>query len=52
MAKFKEIHNGEIYEFNSTYDIEQMRKHPEYEEVKEEPMLVETAKITSSKAKE
>lgn len=33
MAKFKENSSGSIYEFLANYDIEQMRKHPDYTEV-------------------
>jgi len=29
-----------IFTFSSDYDIEQMRKHSEYEEIKEEPKKV------------
>lgn len=35
MAKFSCIHNGAIVEFTSPYDIDCMRKHPEYKEVLE-----------------
>lgn len=35
MAKFREISSGSVYEFLSAYDIEQMRKHPDYTEVVE-----------------
>jgi hypothetical protein len=36
MAKFKCIHSGTILEFRWDADILEMRKHPEYIEVKEE----------------
>jgi len=36
MAKFKCLHTGNVAEFTQEFDIEQMRKHPEYEEVTEE----------------
>lgn len=35
MALFKENSSGTVYEFMSAYDIEQMRKHPDYTEVVE-----------------
>lgn len=33
--KFKAKHNGEIYDFPA-WEVEGMRKHPDYEEVKED----------------
>lgn len=33
MAKFRENHSGGIYEFVHPYDVDQMRKHPDYTEV-------------------
>jgi hypothetical protein len=36
MAKFKCMLSGTIAEFKEEHDIEEMRKHPEYEEVTEE----------------
>lgn len=36
MAKFKDIATGNVFEFLSDHDIQSMRKHPEYTEVKEE----------------
>jgi hypothetical protein len=36
MAKFKCKHTGNEVEFTQEYDIEEMRRHPEYEEVTEE----------------
>lgn len=36
MAKFKSIQSGDVYEFTQQSDIETMRKHNEYVEVKEE----------------
>lgn len=35
MAKFKDNASGLVYEFTSNYDVEQMRKHPDYTEVVE-----------------
>ena len=32
---FREIHSGLIYEYDIPYDIDQMRKHPDYSEVLE-----------------
>ena len=36
MAKFKDKATGNVFEFTSEHDIQTMRKHPEYEEVKEQ----------------
>jgi hypothetical protein len=36
MAKFKCIYTGQVYTFEVSHDIDTMRKHPEYTEVKEE----------------
>jgi hypothetical protein len=44
MAKFKDLASGNVFEFKSSYDVEQMRKHPDYVEVKE----VEAPKETST----
>lgn len=42
MAKFRDIASGNVFLFESQYDIDSLRKHPEYEEVieeKQEPVL-------------
>jgi len=36
MAKFKDNATGNVFEFTTEHDIQTMRKHPEYTEVKEE----------------
>ena len=36
MAKFKDNATGNVFEFTHPHDIELMRKHAEYTEVKEE----------------
>lgn len=36
MAKFKDVATGNVFEFTIEHDIQSMRKHPEYTEVKEE----------------
>lgn len=33
MVQFKCIHTGNVYTFNSESDINEMRKHSEYQEV-------------------
>lgn len=43
MAKFKDNATGNVFEFTHPHDIELMRKHVEYTEVKEE---VKTPKKT------
>lgn len=35
-AKFKCNLSGNIFEFKHEWDVEEMRKHPQYTEVKEE----------------
>lgn len=47
MAKFKCQHTGNIVEFTAEHDIETMRKHTEYTEVKEEP--VEAAPVVKTR---
>lgn len=37
MAKFKDNATGNVFEFTSEHDIQTMRKHAEYTEVKDEP---------------
>lgn len=44
MAKFKCIHTGVVLEFHEPHDIEGLRKHPEYVEVKEEKVVEEKPK--------
>lgn len=39
-VRFKCQHTGNIVEFTTEHDIETMRKHTEYTEVKEEPVEV------------
>ena len=39
MAKFKCRLTGNIFEFVNDYDIADMREHPQYEEVEEEPVV-------------
>lgn len=36
MAKFRCILSGNVFVFESEHDIRDLRKHPEYEEIKEE----------------
>jgi len=36
MAKFKDNATGNVFEFTTNHDIQTMRKHPDYVEVKEE----------------
>jgi hypothetical protein len=35
-VKFKDKQSGNVFEFTLEHDIADMRRHPEYEEVKEE----------------
>lgn len=53
MAKFKSIQTGDVYEFTQAHDIDTMRKHNEYEEVKEEEAKPAEKKVgRPAKAKE
>jgi hypothetical protein len=46
MAKFKCNHSGNVFEFPLEHDIQTMRKHPEYTEVREEtPVKTTTKKV-------
>jgi hypothetical protein len=49
MAKFKCVHTGNIVEFNNESDAEVMRKHNEYTEVLEEPVVAPAVKTRSTK---
>lgn len=49
MAKFKDNESGNVYEFLAPYDVEQMRKHPDYTEVKEP---IEVPQKAPAKSKE
>lgn len=51
MAKFKCKHTGVVLEFKEPHDIEGLRKHPEYDEVVEEP-VVKKEKVEPKKKKE
>jgi hypothetical protein len=42
MAKFRDNATGNVFEFTLAHDIETMRKHVEYTEVKEESVQEET----------
>jgi hypothetical protein len=45
MAKFREVYSGQVYEYNVPYDIDQMRKHPDYAEVIEASPEVKTKEL-------
>jgi hypothetical protein len=49
MAKFRESHSGQIYEFAHPYDVEQMRKHPDYVEVLEAAPEVKPQELKAAK---
>lgn len=56
MAKFRCIHSGNVFVFESEHDIRDLRKHAEYQEVIEqsqEPKVekVQPAKRTYNKVK-
>lgn len=52
MALFKDLQTGNVTEFLLDWDIVQMRRHPDYEEVPEvavveEPIVIKKAVIKS-----
>ena len=49
MAKFKDNASGQVYEFAAPYDVEQMRKHPDYTEVKEVEIVKKAVSEKSTK---
>lgn len=48
-VKFKCKISGNIFEFQHEWDVEEMRKHPQYEEIEETVEVV--PKLTPSKKK-
>ncbi len=46
MAKFRDNQSGNVFVFESDYDIKSLRKHPGYTEVIEEVKEVKTSKKT------
>lgn len=49
MAKFKCRLTGNVFEFTNEYDIADMRKHPQYDEVKEVPNAVQIKRETTKR---
>jgi len=49
MAKFMCKRSGNIVEFTSEYDIQEMRKHPEYIEVQDEKKKKQVVKKQTNK---
>jgi len=49
MAKFKCLLSGNIFEFKYEWDIEEMREHPQYEEIEEEEIVVPKKTTVASK---
>lgn len=43
-VKFKCLLSGNTFEFSNPFDIEDMREHPQYEEVIEEPVKAPSKK--------
>jgi hypothetical protein len=39
MAKFRDNASGNVFVFESQYDIDSLRKHPEYTEILEEQVV-------------
>lgn len=53
MAKFRCKLSGNIFEFTADYDIDDMREHPQYEEVEEdvEPVVEKKTAVSLKKTK-
>lgn len=49
MAKFKCRLTGNVFEFVNDFDIEDMREHPQYDEIKEIPNGLQVKKTTKEK---
>ena len=49
MAKFKCRLTGNVFEFMHEWDVDEMRKHPQYDEVEEIPDAVQVKKTTKEK---
>lgn len=49
MAKFRDNASGNVFVFESQYDIDSLRKHPEYTEVIEEKQKPELKKPLTTK---
>lgn len=52
MAQFRDNASGTIYTFSIDYDIEQMRKHPDYSEVTQPTELKKSEKEQAVMQKE
>ncbi len=53
MARFRDKASGNVFLFESQYDIDSLRKHPEYEEVVEENQeVVVKPSVKQKKSKE
>ena len=51
MAKFRCRLTGNVFEFTNDYDISDMKKHPQYDEVKELPDAVQAKVKKTTKEK-
>lgn len=49
MAKFKCKLTGNIFTFVNDFDINDMREHPQYEEIEEEEIVVQKKTTVASK---
>jgi hypothetical protein len=50
-VKFKCNLTGNVFEFSNTFDIEDMREHPQYTEVEEQEEIVQKKVAPKKKAK-
>jgi len=51
MAKFKCKATGNVFEFKHSWDIADMKQHPQYEEVIEDEVVTEVKKVVKKTAK-
>jgi len=52
MAKFRCKLSGNVFEFTADYDIEDMREHPQYEEVEEKEIVEEKKPVKKATKKD
>ena len=52
-VKFRCMLSGNVFEFHNSYDIDDMREHPQYEEVEEtvEPVVEKKTTVSPKKTK-
>lgn len=51
MTKFKCLLSGNVFQFEHAWDVEEMRQHPQYEEIEEEPVVEKKTTVAPKKTK-